>query len=116
MLMTHVLAELYGCDAVIQEGAALAEVAKRAARSVRATIVGEIEIRYVPHGLTVAIFLAESHIVLSTWPEHRLALIDILMCNPEMDQSAVAAHIREQICPNGQMVVHEVGRRIATQP
>src|SRR5437660_12795409 len=53
MLMTHVLAELYGCNVVIEDAAALAEVAKRAAQSVGATIVGETGIRYVPHGLTV---------------------------------------------------------------
>ena len=40
-----------------------------------ATVVGESTVRYVPHGLTIAVFLAESHIVLTTWPEHRLLLI-----------------------------------------
>ena len=73
MLMTHILAELYECPEIIDDAKALAEAAKRAAQSVGATIVGEYEVRYVPHGLTIAIFLGESHIVLTTWPEFRSA-------------------------------------------
>ena len=73
MLMTHILAELYECPEIIHDAKALAEAAKRAAQSVGATIVGEYEVRYVPHGLTIAIFLGESHIVLTTWPEFRSA-------------------------------------------
>ena len=79
MLMTHILAEIYQCPDVIHDGIALAEAAKTAAQSVGATIVGEYEVRYVPHGLTIAIFLGEFHIVLTTWPEFRLLLVDILL-------------------------------------
>jgi S-adenosylmethionine decarboxylase len=116
MLMTHILAELYECPEIIDDAKALAEAAKRAAQSVGATIVGEYEVRYVPHGLTIAIFLGESHIVLTTWPEFRLLLVDILLCNPDMDPRQVAEQIKTQICPLGQMVVHETPRRIAAQP
>jgi S-adenosylmethionine decarboxylase len=116
MLITHVLADLYGCRAVIEDAAALAECAKAAAQSVGATIVGEYEVRYVPHGLTVAVFLGESHIFLTTWPEHRLALLDVLLCNPAMRYDLVVAQIKKHICPDGPIVVHEVPRRIADRP
>jgi len=116
MLMTHVLAELYECPDVIHDARALAEAAKSAAQSVGATIVGEYEVRYVPHGLTIAVFLGESHIVLTTWPEYRLLLVDILLCNPQMDPRKVAEAIQARICPDGKMSVHETPRRIAAQP
>ncbi|MFH1342783.1 MAG: S-adenosylmethionine decarboxylase [Pseudomonadota bacterium] len=116
MLMTHILAELYECPEIIDDAQALAEAAKTAAQSVGATIVGEYEVRYVPHGLTIAIFLGESHIVLTTWPEYHLLLVDILLCNPDMDPRQVAEQIKAQICPLGKMVVHETPRRIAAQP
>ena len=115
MLMTHILAELYECPEIIHDAKALAEAAKSAAQLVGATIVGEYEIRYVPHGLTIAIFLGKSHIVLTTWPEFRLLLVDILLCNPEMDPRKVVEQIKAQICPAGPMVVHETPRRIAAQ-
>jgi S-adenosylmethionine decarboxylase len=115
MLMTHVLAELYDCPEIIHDAKALAEAAKTAAQSVGATIVGEYEVRYVPHGLTIAIFLGESHIVLTTWPEFNLLLVDILLCNPQMEPRKVVEEIKARICPGGQMVVHETPRRIAAQ-
>jgi S-adenosylmethionine decarboxylase len=116
MLMTHILAELYECPPVINDAEALAEAAKTAAQSVGATIVGEYEVRYVPHGLTIAVFLGESHIVLTTWPEYRLLLVDILLCNPDMDPQKVVTQIKQQISPEGQMIVHEMPRRIAAHP
>ena len=113
MLMTHVLAELYDCLDVIEDENALAAAARTAAESVGATVIGEYEVRYVPHGLTVALFLAESHIVLTTWPEYRLTLLDVLLCNPTMDYNSVVAGIKKRICPDGTMIEHKVSRRIA---
>ena len=116
MMMTQVLVDLYHCDPIMDDPAALAAVARTAAESVGAAIVGEYEVRSTPHGNTVAIFLAESHIVLTTWPEYRLTLVDILLCNPQMDHAAVADMLARKICPNGRMKVHEVRRRIDFHP
>ncbi len=116
MLMTHRLAELYGCSSDIEDAAALAAAARMAAEQVGATVVGNYEVRYVPHGLTVAVFLAESHIVLTTWPEFHLVLLDILLCNPEMDYNRAADVIKARLCPAGQMRIHDVQRKIAEQP
>ena len=79
MLMTQVLADAYRCEAGIEDADALMAAAIAGAAAVGATVVGESTVRYVPHGLTIAVFLAESHIVLTTWPEHRLLLIDTLL-------------------------------------
>ncbi len=116
MMMTHALAELYGCLPAIEDAAKLAAAAKAAVEAVGATIVGEYEVRYVPHGLTVAVFLGESHIVLTTWPEYRLVLLDVMLCNPVMDYKAVVALVKEQICPGGRIVFHEVPRKVGAQP
>lgn len=113
MLITQLLAELYRCTDALEDAAALTAVVKRASGAVGATVIGEIEVRYVPHGLTIGLFLAESHIVLTTWPEHRLLLVDILLCNPEMDCHAVLDEIVHALCPAGDVVRHEVARRIA---
>jgi S-adenosylmethionine decarboxylase len=116
MFMIHVLAEMYDCAPVIEDEAALAAAAREAAELVGATVVGSHQVRYVPHGLTIAVFLAESHIVLTTWPEFRLTLVDILLCNPEMDYRRATAEIKKRICPDGHITVHEVPRKIAAQP
>lgn len=116
MLMTQVLAELYDCLPAIEDPVVLAAAARTAAQSVGATIVGEYDVRYVPHGITVAVFLQESHIVLTTWPEHRLTLVDVLLCNPAMDPHLAVAEIKQRICPMGHIVTHEVSRKIAERP
>ena len=114
MLMTSLLAELYNCLPLIEDESALAAAACEAAESVGATVIGNYHVRYVPHGLTIAVFLAESHITLTTWPEFRLVLLDVLLCNPEMDHNLVTAEIKSRICPDGPMIIHEVPRKIAS--
>ncbi|ABE40569.1 S-adenosylmethionine decarboxylase [Rhodopseudomonas palustris] len=116
MLMTHALAEMYDCLPLIEDEAALVAAARAGVQSVGATIIGSYEVRYVPHGLTIALFLAESHIVLTTWPEHRLLLVDVLLCNPEMDFNRVLAEVKRCVCPDGEMTVHHVPRKIAARP
>jgi S-adenosylmethionine decarboxylase len=116
MLMTQVLADCYACEASIEEVDALMAAAIAAAAAVGATVVGESTVRYVPHGLTIAVFLAESHIVLTTWPEHRLLLIDTLLCNAEMDPDVAIDEIVRRLCPAGEVVRQCVPRRIADKP
>lgn len=116
MLMTQVLADAYGCEASIEDADALMAAAMAAAKAVGATIVGESTVRYVPHGLTIAVFLAESHIVLTTWPEHRLLLIDTLLCNPDMNPDVAIDAIVERLCPAGEVVRQRIPRRIGDSP
>ena len=116
MLITQVLAEMYGCAAALEDRDALEAAARAAADVVGASVVGELTVAYVPHGLTIGVFLAESHIVLTTWPEHRLLLVDVLLCNPDMDHRAVLGEIARRICPEGQVVFHDIPRHIAAQP
>lgn len=116
MLMTQVLADCYACEPSIEDADALMAAATAAAEAVGATIVGESTVRYVPHGLTIAVFLAESHIVLTTWPEHRLLLIDTLLCNADMDADVAIDAIVRRLCPSGEVVRSRVPRRIADKP
>ena len=54
--ITQVLAEMYECDDALENEFALMQAAQSAANKVGATVVGELAVRYVPRGLTVAIF------------------------------------------------------------
>jgi S-adenosylmethionine decarboxylase len=38
---------------------------------------------FQPHGATCVLILAESHITVSTWPEHHLAHIDVFTCRAD---------------------------------
>jgi len=117
MVITQVLAEFYGCvTPALHDAAALTAAAHAAVTSAGATVVGQAEARYVPHGLTVALFLAESHMVLTTWPEHRLLMVDVLLCNPDMDCYGVLKQLRRTVCPYGTLVTQEIRRAIGHAP
>jgi S-adenosylmethionine decarboxylase len=91
MRIRQVLADMRDCSSAIEDEALLRG----------ATVIGEHAQRYVPHGLTLVVFLAESHIMLTTWPEFKMVLVDVLLCNPEMDEDAVVDEIARLLCPDG---------------
>jgi S-adenosylmethionine decarboxylase len=81
----------------LDDAEAIQAAMEQAARAVGATEMGRAECRYVPHGVTAVLFLAESHILVSTWPEHQTALIDVLLCNDAMDPEVAAAVLTDAL-------------------
>jgi S-adenosylmethionine decarboxylase proenzyme len=57
-------------------------------RNAGATIRSELAEQFQPHGLTCVLILAESHLTVSTWPEHNLAHIDVFTCRADTDPDA----------------------------
>ncbi|WP_107825370.1 adenosylmethionine decarboxylase [Neisseria sicca] len=85
--MTHIpgnhgLLDLYGCDeAVLKNEGRLKTALKAAAQAAEATILAErFHIFGGAGGITGVLLLAESHISIHTWPEHRFAAIDAFIC------------------------------------
>ena len=116
MRLKQLFSEIYGCGDILQDQQALLDLAAKAAKAVGATVIGEHAVHYEPFGLTLTVFLAESHILFTTWPEHDLLLVDILLCNPAQDVAIALAEIVRQIEPKGEVVTHEIVRVIAPSP
>ena len=77
----QVLLEFYGCAPNLLDSTEFVETAMlRAARKARATIVRAAFHRFSPHGVSGMVVIAESHLAIHTWPEHRYAAIDIFTC------------------------------------
>ena len=87
--ITQLLVDARGCAGDLNDAAGLCAALREAVVAAGATPVGEASTRFVPHGVTIALILAESHVILSTWPEHRLALLDVLLCRPDMDPTQI---------------------------
>ena len=63
-----------------------------------AVIIGQQFHQFQPHGVTGFLLLAESHISVHTWPEEKLAAIDIFTCG-NMDEEVALTVLRQRLRP-----------------
>lgn len=104
--------EFYGCTAELNDPEMLSDVLNAAAHKVGATVLTEAKAAFQPHGVTVVLVLAESHIILATWPEHNYAMLDLLLCNDGMEPEVAAAMVAEVLKPTEtrhQRIAHYIG-------
>ncbi len=95
----ELLVDAQGCAGPLDDPEALEAGLRAAAEAVGADVRGQCVVRFVPHGVTAVLVLAESHILVSTWPEHGLALVDILLCNAAMDPARAWASLAGVLRP-----------------
>ncbi len=89
-LARHTLLELHGCNpALLQNAEALKPLLVDAVRRGGGTIVTEIFHNFSPQGVSGVIVIAESHVAIHTWPEHRFAAVDIFSCSSALDQALI---------------------------
>jgi S-adenosylmethionine decarboxylase len=80
----HLLIELYGCDAGILDNLEhVRQALLHAARLVSATVIEVVSHKFQPHGVTVVVAIAESHLSVHTWPEFGYAAVDVFTCSAE---------------------------------
>lgn len=101
VLGRHIIAELHGCDQDLLTNLDRAvEVLREAVRISGATYLGEFYKVFEPWGgFTAIIALAESHISIHTWPEHRYAALDIFTCGETADPWRAYEYVVEAYRP-----------------
>jgi len=105
---THLLVELWESDGMddlqrIETGLT------QAALAAHATVLhGYFHVFTPGGGITGVLLLAESHITIHTWPEHRYAAIDVFMCASCNPHNSLPA-LRECFNP-GRMSVQTIRR------
>ncbi|MGH3549724.1 MAG: S-adenosylmethionine decarboxylase family protein, partial [Pseudonocardiaceae bacterium] len=77
--------DLTDCATPNPEPQRLLGVMRNAVTRLGATVLGELPVLFQPHGITCVLVLAESHLIVSTWPEHQLAHIDLFTCRADTD-------------------------------
>lgn len=83
--MICVAYDLVNCVAPRLEPHELLDAMRATVARLGATILGELPVLFQPHGITCVLVLAESHLIVSTWPEHQLAHIDLFTCRADTD-------------------------------
>ncbi len=76
----HLIADLYGCGAVIDDPGAVRRAAHTAIQYVGAEIVEECLHEFEPIGVTYFAVITTSHFSIHTWPEYAYAAVDIFSC------------------------------------
>lgn len=107
----HVLVDFFGCNPEILDDL---EFIKRAmldaVEACGATIIGSLEKKFEPQGVTVIVGISESHLTIHTWPEHGCAAFDIFTCSPEMDWTKAVELLRKRLAASRQEINPEVVR------
>ncbi len=93
-LATHVHLELWGVEgALLDDPPRLEQVLLAAAAAAKCTVIGSVKHQFAPHGASVVVLVAESHLSIHTWPEHGYAAADILTCGETLPEEGVKSLI-----------------------
>lgn len=88
----HLFADLSGCPFdVLNSPELLGLAACSAAEAAGATILQVSEHQFSPHGVTLVLLLAESHLSIHTWPESGHAAVDVFTCGSSTDPEQAVA-------------------------
>lgn len=107
----QLIMDCHDCEGPIDDPVRLEQLLRDAAKSVGATVLDVARCDYVPHGVTMVAFLAESHLLVTTWPEHRFAIVEIMLCNEQMNPWDLHAIVCSVLAP-GRTVDREIVHRM----
>ena len=91
--------EARGCTGELRDADALLAAMREGAARAGAEVRQGTREPFLPHGATCVLVLAESHLVVSTWPEHRFAAVDACVCGPAVDLEALVAPVLALLAP-----------------
>ena len=103
----ELIVDAYGCESELSSPEALERAARAVLEAEGATVVKSIHHQFQPHGLTLCLILKESHFVVSTWPEFKMAIVNIFLCNESMSTMRVWTEFAKALKPK-QTQIHEV--------
>ena len=109
-------AHAYNCTGPLADGERLACCLRSAAAVGQFTTYDDARVLYPPHGVTAVLFLSESHFLISTWPEARFALVEIVACGSDVDAHAAWQMLAATLCPGSATVTQSKAEVGGTAP
>ncbi|WP_246868390.1 adenosylmethionine decarboxylase [Saccharopolyspora sp. ASAGF58] len=113
--MIHAVYDITGCTMPAPDTGTLLDAMRATASQLGCTVLGELPVLFQPHGTTCVLVLAESHLTVSTWPEHQLAHLDVFTCRADIDPEHAITPILDVLggrAIHGQRI-HRTGPRSA---
>ncbi len=105
-LANHQIIEFNNCEETkINDSDFVRKVFLEAAKLGNATIVNECFHEFSPYGITGVLVIAESHISIHTWPEHKYAAVDIFSCGNKVDFNIIISYLENKLkCKNSSSI------------
>jgi S-adenosylmethionine decarboxylase proenzyme len=107
----ELLVDLYGCKGDLDDAEFLTNVLENAAQRMGSKVVKTVSHDFSPTGTTVVLILAETHMSIHTWPEHKYAALDIFICGEEIDPEIGWQTVKDALDPS-YFEVQKLTRRI----
>lgn len=96
------------CAGPLPDVPALTSACVAAVREAGFDVVAEAVHAFTPHGASVALLLAQSHIIISTWPEFSAALVDLAVCGRPETALTMWNAIEQVLVPSASDVTEQV--------
>lgn len=97
ILGTQLAVELYDCrTSNFDDLEWIQKTLVDAALQARATIINVVFHKFNPIGISGVVVIAESHLAIHTWPEHKYAAVDVFTCGDLLDGNLAISHIAER--------------------
>lgn len=90
--------DCYSCQGNLNDPVII-KVMEAAAKKCGAKVIGNALQKYPEYGITAIVFLAESHVLISTYPEMQFAALEIFLCNEKLNVDACWEEIKGYLRP-----------------
>lgn len=93
----HLLLELYKCPVdILNDIQKIQDILVNVVEQINVTLISKSFHHFSPYGVSGVVVIAESHITIHTWPEHRYAAIDVFTCDKTIDYNLVESLLVEK--------------------
>lgn len=94
----HLLIEFCSCNKQkIDSLDYLEKIMAQAAEVAGATVLKTAFQNFNPQGVSGVVVIAESHLTIHTWPEHRYAAVDIFTCGSSVDPWKATGFLKQEL-------------------
>lgn len=93
----HLIVDFHDCKKIPGTADELKQMMLETARVIKATVVTSSFHAFSPIGLSGVVVIAESHLAVHTWPEHKVVCIDLFTCSGKMNSNEGVAFLFESL-------------------